>query len=228
MSRRLLALPLTGILLALAGCGGPVKGAPCPQNAEGASAPAAESASARPSDPAPFQGTFELVSATDGKTTVDFTELFHKSALDGKLLWSVGDGTFSLGVWVVGGMDEKDEGGGELYSFCRGNVTVPARFEGMTLVLPTTLDVKGYSTAVRVTRKHDAGKTTTRTWQSNMDCSASAGALRLGFEVVEKDAEGPVRLRVTSDKGSVELRRAAPIDKLDPREIIQAATAGKK
>jgi hypothetical protein len=214
----------------LAGCGAPAKGADCPKTAEG---PAAASsgdgaASAKPSDPAPFQGTFELLRGTDGKVTVDFTEIIHKSAIDGKILWSVTDGSFSLGVWIVGGLNEKDDGGGDIYSFCRGNVTVPARFEGNTVVLPSSLDVKGYSTAVRITKKHEGGKTTTRTLQSNMDCSASIATTRLAFEVVEKDADGPVRLKVIMDKGTLELQRAEPLDKLNPKEIIQAATAAKQ
>jgi hypothetical protein len=40
------------------------------------------------------------------------------------------------------------------------------------------------------------------------------------FEVVEKDADGPVRLRATTNKATFELQRGTPVDGLDPKRVL--------
>ena len=218
------AAPLIA-LLAMSGCGGaaaPGPQTPCPP----AAAPAATEAADAKSDPAPFEGTFELLSGTDGKSTVDFRRVILGGALDGKILWAFEGGSFYLGVWMLGSYKDPGEPDAELFSLCRGQLKTPVRFEGATAVLPGPLDVRGFSTAIRVDRKRDAaaGKVTTRTWTKENNCSAQLGAKRITFEVLEKDAEGPLRIKATAEGGTFELQRATPIEKLDVKMLVQTAS----
>ncbi len=222
-SRASVPVALVVALAALSGCGGATpQGAqtPCPP-AAAASAPVEPK-----SDPPPFEGTFELMSGTDGATTVDFRRVILGAAHDGKILWTFEGGQFSLGVWMLGSYKDPGEPDGELFSLCRGQVKVPVRFEGSTAVLPGPLDVKGFSTAVRVDRKRDAaaGKTTTRTWTKDNNCSAQIAAKRITLKVLEKDAEGPVKLEAAVEGGTFQLQRATPIDKLDVKVLVQTAS----
>lgn len=218
-------LPVAGLVVlgALSGCG-----ASTPQGAQTPCPPAATAtAAAEPkSDPAPFEGTFELMSGTDGKSTVDFRRAILASAHDGKILWSIEGGSFSLGVWTLGSYKDPGDSDGELFSLCRGQVKVPVRFEGQTAVLPGELDVRGFSTAIRVDRKRDAaaGKTTTRTWTKDSSCSAQIATKRIALKVLEKDAEGPVKLEATVEGGTFQLQRATAIDKLDVKVLVQTAS----
>ena len=65
---------------------------------------------------------------------------------------------------------------------------------------------------------------TTRTWTKENNCSAQLGAKRITFEVVEKDAEGPLRIKATAEGGTFELQRATPIEKLDVKMLVQTAS----
>ena len=65
---------------------------------------------------------------------------------------------------------------------------------------------------------------TTRTWTKESNCAAQLAAKRLTLEVVEKDAEGPLRIKATVEGGTFELRRATPIEKLDVKMLVQTAS----
>ncbi len=225
VSRAFLSASSMIALLAMSGCGGAAAQGPqtpCPP----AAAPAPAEAADAKSEPAPFEGTFELLSGTDGKSTVDFRRVILGGALDGKILWAFEGGSFYLGVWMLGSYKDPGEPDAELFSLCRGQLKTPVRFEGATAVLPGPLDVRGFSTAIRVDRKRDAaaGKVTTRTWTKENNCSAQLGAKRITFEVVEKDAEGPLRIKATAEGGTFELQRATPIEKLDVKMLVQTAS----
>jgi hypothetical protein len=212
-------------IFVLGGCGGAAQGgAACPP--AGSAEPAAAASAEPESGPAPFEGTFELQRGTDGKATVDFVKMIHSNAIDGQILWAFEGGHFTLGVWILGSYKADGDPDGEMFSLCRGRVTVSARYEGKTLVLPSELDVKGYSDAARVEKKRDAaaGKTTTRTMTKNVDCSAQIATKRITFEVVEKDAEGPVRLKASVDGGYFELQRTGAIDQLDAKALVKEAS----
>jgi hypothetical protein len=221
-SRALLPAAALVVLGALPGCGGAT-----PQGAQTPCPSAAPVTAAEPkSDPAPFEGTFELLSGTDGKSTVDFRRTILSNAHDGKILWSLEGGSFSLGVWMLGSYKDPGDPDGELFSLCRGQVKVPVRFEGTTVVLPGALDVQGFSTAIRVEKKRDAaaGKTTTRTWTKDNNCSAQIAAKRIELKVLEKDAQGPVKLEASVEGGTFQLQRATAIDKLDVKVLVQTAS----
>ena len=218
---------LVALVACLPACGGatpPPSGAPCPTAAPAAEAPK--------SDPPPFTGTFEVVRGGDGKgTVVDFSKMFKQGGHDGKMLWTLEPDGFSVSVWTLGSYAAPETPDQELYSLCRGNTRVKARYEGASVVLPGGLAVQGYSAAVFMDRKREKGSVTTRTLTKNNDCSANMDAKRITFEVVEKDAEGPVKLKATAEaatpgeeSGIFELVRSTPVDKLDVKMLVQKAS----
>lgn len=208
----------------LSACGGPAPKpaeAPCPT-----AAPVAEKPK---SDPPPFTGTFELVRGTDGQNTVEFTRLFKQSAYDGRILWTIEPDRFSVAVWVLGSYidpktDAKSNDERELFAMCRGITTVTARYEGATVQLPGSVEVKGYASAILSEKKREKDKTTTRTMTKDNTCSASIDAASITFEVVEKDADGPVKLKAKANGGEFELQRSTPVDKLDQKMLVQTAS----
>lgn len=208
----------------LSACGGATPqpaGAPCPT-----AAPVAEKPK---SDPPPFTGTFEVVRGGDGNTAVEFTRMFKQNALDGRILWTIEPERFSVAVWALSSYvepkaDPKSNEERELFTLCRGITTVTARYEGATVHLPGSVAVKGYASAILSEKKREKDKTTTRTTTKDGTCSANVDAESITLEVVEKDADGPVKLKAKMNGGEFELQRSTPVDKLDQKMLVQTAS----
>ncbi len=173
--------------------------------------------------PAPFKGSFEVMRASDGNATVVFADVFRRGALDGRMLWTIDGDAFSVEMWQI--TQARQAEGGDLYALCRARATIIARWHGNVVTLPSSLRAKGWSTSLLLTKKTSGTKTTKRIWEQGADCGVSLdNTSPITFEVVEKDADGPVRLRATTDKATFELQRGTPVDGLDPKAVLDALT----
>jgi len=204
------------------GCGGAAV-APKPETPP-KTAPTATTTVAPVSTPAPFTGAFDLVSVNGPNGSVVIADVFKKAlAVAGEMSWGLGADSFSVGLWQITRPHPTAEGETDtLYSFCRAAATVSAHWEGMTLVLASTVQADGAGVAMRVQKKVEGPKTTRRTTDTSAGCSASCTRLRMTFEVLEKDADGPTRLRAKSEDGQVELVRGKPIGSIEPKPILDA------
>lgn len=181
------------------------------------------SSDAKPT-PAPFTGSYEIVSMGDAKSTVIIADLLKKAqAVDGRMTWEFGASDFQVGIWQVAAPLKMGAADDNLYSFCRATAKVSAHWEGLVLVLASPVEADGAATSFRVEKKSEAGKTTRRTTNKNAGCQTSYAGTRLTFTIVEKDEQGPTKLRAVGDQGAtIELVRGkAPAD-VDPKAIVDA------
>jgi len=153
-------MQLRVVLLLLSACGGavnkpvPVTAAPTP------TVPRPIVVTAAPTQtPAPFRGSFEVVRASDGNSTVVFADVFRRGALDGQMLWTIDGDAFSVEMWQI--TQPRPAEGGDLYALCRARATITARWQGNAVVLPSALRAKGWSTSLLFSKK-TTGKTSTK------------------------------------------------------------------
>ena len=224
--RSLAVVPLT---LAL-GCGGAAQ-KPCPELPPTPEPPAAAPAEPTPSvaepeaksTPAPFTGTFTVSTMSDGKSNVVMADFVKKNgAVDGGMTWEVGKDSFGVGFWQVAqpAPDKKDPAE-QLAAFCRSKATVSAHWEGDTMVLASTVSTDGSAEAVRINTQANGGTTTRRTITKRAGCAASFKADHIRFEVLDKDGEGPTKLRATAEDGTFELVRSAPDSAVQPTNVLE-------
>lgn len=227
--RQIVVLPFALVL----GCGGaaqqscpeaPVAPPPAAQSV----APPAESAPATAAPepkhtPAPFTGTFAVVSMNDGKSNVVMADFVKQNgAVDGGMTWEVGKDTFGIGFWQVGALDtDKANPAEQLSAFCRSKATVSAHWEDDTLVLASKISAEGGAEAVRINTEKNGKTTTRRTITRRAGCAAAFKGDRVRFAILEKDGEGPTRLRATSDDGTFELARSAPDTSIQPAKVLK-------
>ena len=139
------------------------------------------------------------------------------------MTWEIGKDSFAVGLWQISpAQKDQDSESDVLYAFCRAQGTVSAHWEGTTLVLASTISSQGGADAIRVMKKVEGPKTTRRTMDRGVTCSASFAALRITFEIVDKDAKGPTRLRAKSDDTVVELARGDRQSEIVPKPIVEA------
>ncbi len=162
---------------------------------------------------------------SDGKTTVNLAAYVKKGgAVDERMTWTLGNDSFGLGFWQLATpRPDKKDPAEALTAFCRAKSTVSAHWEGMTLVLGSTVSADGSGEAIRTRTTSDGARTTRRTATKQAGCSASFKALRIAFEILDKDAAGPTRLRATAEDGTFELVRGKPDTDIEPKEILEAA-----
>jgi len=211
--------------LLLTACGGAASKPPTVTSTPAltATSPPVVTTAAPTQTPAPFKGSFEVVRGSDGKTTVVFADVFRRAALDGRMLWTIDGDAFSVEMWQI--TNPRPAEGGDLYALCRAQATITARWQGNAVVLPSMLRAKGWSTSLLFSKKKVGTKSTKRTWEQSADCGVSLdNSSPITFEVLEKDAEGPVRLRATTDKATFELQRGTPVDALDPKGVLDGLT----
>jgi hypothetical protein len=216
---------VSAVFLLLAACGG-AAGKPTPviSNPTPTSSPPQVVVAAAPKQtPAPFKGSFEVVRASDGNATMVFADVFRRGALDGRMLWTIDGDAFSVEMWQI--TNPRPAEGGDLYALCRASATIVGRWQGNSVVLPSKLRAKGWSTSLLFSKKTNGTKSSKRTWEQSAECGVSLdNASPITFEIVEKDAEGPVRLRATTDKATFELQRGTSVEALDPKAVLDVLT----
>lgn len=176
--------------------------------------------------PAPFTGSFDIIRMSDAKSSVVVADVFKRgNSVDGRMAWDFGPASFSVSIWQIGEPTKlSDTDVDWLYSFCRGSATVDAHWEGMTIVLGSTVKVDGAGSALRLLKKPlDGNKTLRRTVDDTTSCSASLATTKITFEVLEKGDGGATRLRAKAEDGTFELARSKPTHDVVAKEVLDAS-----
>ncbi len=169
-----------------------------------------------------FTGSFDVVSMTDGKKTLVVADMLKQAtAFAGRMTYEMGADSFTIGMWQASRPEKIVEDDSAVYSeFCRASGTVAAHWEGKSLVLASTIRARAAGTLVRVFKKTEGAATTRNVATRNADCEASFTGLRLTFEILEKDASGPTRIRAVAEGVTLDLARGKAIASIEAKPLF--------
>ncbi|CAN5248732.1 hypothetical protein BH09MYX1_BH09MYX1_12590 [soil metagenome] len=217
------AIFVVPLVVACSGAAAPPPKAPTSHAAEPRVAVTTTTEAPQPkSTPAPFTGSFDVVSINDGTKTEVMADVMKKGgALGGRMTYEFGSDMFTIGMWQVG-LASRANANDATYSLCSTAGSVAAHWEGMKIVLASPISTRGATTVLRETTKTVKGATTRSDEAKDLTCNAKLGATWLELEVVEKDANGPLKLHAKTQGAELDLVRGTPIDAVVPRTVVDA------
>jgi hypothetical protein len=211
--------------LALAACGGASNTTPTTPVAHHDDVAVTTSPVA--SSPPLFTGAFEVESMTDGKDTLVIADMMKKGhAYDGRMTWEIGADKFKVGMWSVGTPAKLSDSDADptttFAEFCRASGEVTGHWEGSALVLGSGVVAAGTGSIIRVHQVKEGARTSRNQTTQTDNCGASFTSTRIDFEIVDKDDNGPTKVRAKAPGVTLTLVRGRAIASVDPSKLFKS------